>query len=209
MLKYELQNILCSNGEVKYGAVIQTILRYLKRSQSASSVAQNYKQSKRQETEKLRRWIDKNQFWAQNINPENFISAGAEQKVYLFSDKEVIKLNDAIYYASWIDYFYSLLINNYFFPNTAYELLGFYKENELIYSVVKQQYIRANQPTSLENVREFMKANGFECVRNNDYKNAELGIILEDLHDENVLTYDGVLYFIDTVFYLTDNFWNN
>ncbi len=61
MLKYELQNILCSNDEVKYGAVIQTILRYLKRSQSASSVAQNYKQSKRQETEKLRRWIDKNQ----------------------------------------------------------------------------------------------------------------------------------------------------
>ena len=33
--------------------------------------------------------------------------------------------------------------------------------------------------------------------------NEELGIILEDLHDENVLTRNGLLYFIDTVFYLT------
>jgi len=47
-----------------------------------------------------------------------------------------------------------------------------------------------------------MKSNGFENTRNNDYYNASLGIILEDLHDENVLTQDGILYFIDTVFYL-------
>ena len=30
----------------------------------------------------------------------------------------------------------------------------------------------------------------------------ELGIILEDLHDENVLTRNEILYFVDTVFYL-------
>ena len=34
-------------------------------------------------------------------------------------------------------------------------------------------------------------------------------LFLEDLHDENVLTRNEVLYFIDTVFYLTDIFWNN
>ncbi|MBK7212413.1 MAG: hypothetical protein IPH88_03740 [Bacteroidales bacterium] len=32
-------------------------------------------------------------------------------------------------------------------------------------------------------------------------------MIIEDLHDESVLTKDGLLYFIDTVFYLTDAFW--
>ncbi len=47
-----------------------------------------------------------------------------------------------------------------------------------------------------------MLNNGFENKRNNDYFNPELGIIIEDLHDENVLTHDGILYFIDTVFYL-------
>ena len=41
------------------------------------------------------------------------------------------------------------------------------------------------------------------------YYNHELGLILEDLHDENVLTKDGLLYFIDTVFYLTDEFWSD
>lgn len=35
----------------------------------------------------------------------------------------------------------------------------------------------------------------------------ELGIILEDLHDENVLTQDGTLKFIDTVFYITEQFY--
>jgi hypothetical protein len=44
--------------------------------------------------------------------------------------------------------------------------------------------------------------NGFDNTRNNDYYNPELRLILEDLHDENVLTQDGVLYFIDTVFYI-------
>ena len=47
-----------------------------------------------------------------------------------------------------------------------------------------------------------MYSNGFLNTRNHDYLNADLNIILEDLHDENVLTKDGVHYFIDTVFYL-------
>jgi Serine/Threonine/Tyrosine Kinase found in polyvalent proteins len=51
-----------------------------------------------------------------------------------------------------------------------------------------------------------MLDNGFENNKNNDYINIELGIILEDLHDENVLTFDGNLFFIDTVFYLKNNF---
>ncbi|MDI1234627.1 MAG: hypothetical protein PSX81_10120 [bacterium] len=49
-------------------------------------------------------------------------------------------------------------------------------------------------------------SNGFKNTRYNDYLNPELGIILEDLHDENVLTRDDILYFIDTVFYTTDQF---
>ena len=45
-------------------------------------------------------------------------------------------------------------------------------------------------------------------IRNNDYRNPQLGIIIEDLHDENVLTRGGVLAFIDTVFYVEDGFWD-
>lgn len=63
--------------------------------------------------------------------------------------------------------------------------------------------------TDLNEVKNFLKQNGFENNRNNDYINQELGVILEDLHDENVLTKNDILYFIDTVFYLTNPFWND
>lgn len=99
-----------------------------------------------------------------------------------------------------------MLLNNYFFPDTAYQLLGFYKDNEVLYAVVQQPFVKATEKTDLTIVKKFMLKNGFINTRNDDYFNPELGIILEDLHDENVLTENGILQFIDTVFYLTDNF---
>ena len=51
----------------------------------------------------------------------------------------------------------------------------------------------------------FLKNNGFQNTKNHDYYNAALGLILEDLHDENVLTQNGMLYFIDTVFYIVSD----
>jgi len=111
-------------------------------------------------------------------------------------------LNDAIYYLSWVDYFVNLLLNNYFFPDTAYKLLGFIEDSSILYAVVEQHFINATEKTDLKHVEQFMTSNGFQKVRNNDYFNPELGIILEDLHDENVLTSNRILYFIDTVFYL-------
>ena len=54
-----------------------------------------------------------------------------------------------------------------------------------------------------------MAANGFENKRRHDYENESLGLIIEDLHDENVLTAEGMLYFIDTVFFIKPNkFWD-
>ena len=76
-----------------------------------------------------------------------------------------------------------------------------------MYAVVQQSYVAITANTDLEQVKKFLTQNGFENTRNNDYFNPELGIILEDLHDENVLTRNGVLYFIDTVFFLTKKFW--
>ena len=99
------------------------------------------------------------------------------------------------------------MIHNLFFQHLAYELCDFLKQDEKLYSVVKQAYVKSTEATDLNNVKEFMDANGFLLKKNNDYYNPELGIILEDLHDENVLTTKGVLQFIDTVFYLTEEFY--
>ena len=63
--------------------------------------------------------------------------------------------------------------------------------------------------TNLGQVKEFMAANGFKNKRRHDYENESLGLIIEDLHDENVLTADGMLHFIDTVFFIKPNrFWD-
>lgn len=209
MNKDELRDILCGARQVSHGAPIQAIAHYLRRSQSSSQESKKPKSIKEEETERLCQWIEEHHFWYSSIDIANFVSAGAEQKVYLDGEKDVLKLNDSIYYASWLDYLYNLLLNNYLFPDTAYDLLGFYREDKTLYAVVRQSFVKENEPTSLEKVKTYLRNNGFDIIRNNDYRNPELGIILEDLHDENVLTKDGVLFFIDTVFYLESDFWND
>lgn len=208
-MKDELRNIISGKSQVSNGAIIQTIASYLKRSSETSEVAKNEKHFKKQETKILIDFITQNNLWVTNIDTTKYISEGAEQKVYLNDNEYVLKLNDGIFYSSWEDYFYNLLLHNFYFPDTAYELLGFIIDNESLYAIVKQHFVKATEKTDLQMVKDFLTANGFVNTKNNDYKNDELGIILEDLHDENVLTKNGLLYFIDTVFFMTEKFYKD
>jgi hypothetical protein len=165
-------------------------------------MVKNQQQRKEEETKSLIQFAEVNNLWVDNINIDLYVSQGAEQKVYLKDGSTVLKLNDAIYYANWVDYFHNLLLNNLFFPDTAYQLLGFYQEAAVLYAVVEQPFVKANEKTDLNMVKAFLENNGFINKKNHDYYNEELGLILEDLHDENVLTQNGMLYFIDTVFYI-------
>ena len=82
-------------------------------------------------------------------------------------------------------------------------MLGFFLNHQnILYAVVEQPFVKATHKTNNEIVVQFLAANGFVNTKNYDYYNAELGIILEDLHDQNVLTQNDKLFFIDTVFYL-------
>lgn len=203
MEKDELQNIIQGKSSNSQDALIQTITSFLRTSQSTSGMAKNDKHYKQQETKSLIDYCNQNNLWVgKKINFDLFVSEGAEQKVYIKNEKIVYKLNDAIYYESWLDYLQNLLLNNYFFSDTTYTLIGFHLIDDFLYALVEQPFVKANQHTNLDQVKEFMIANGFQNIRNHDYYNPDLGIILEDLHDENVLTQDGVLYFIDTVFYI-------
>jgi len=207
-LKNELYNVLSGKSKIRFGTTIQAVASYLNNGAQASATIENQKHYKKQEAKRLESYITANNLWI-NIDLSQYVSEGAEQKVYLKDTESVLKLNDSIYYNSWKDYLYNLLLHNYFFPDTAYDLIGFTKDNDILYAVVQQSYVSITANTDLEQVKEFLTLNGFKNNRNNDYYNSDLGIILEDLHDENVLTRNEVLYFIDTVFYLTDVFWNN
>jgi len=202
-IKNDLQNLFSGKGEVRFGATIQAITNYLEKGSPTSQEIKDSKLVKKQEAEKLEVFISENGLWKE-VDFDSYVSEGAEQKVYLLDSIHVLKLNDAIYYATWRDYFRNLLMHNYFFPDTAYELIGFTKQDEILYAIVQQAYVTFTDPTNLEQVKSFLLHNGFKNTRNNDYLNEDIGIILEDLHDENVLTGNGILYFIDTVFYLTE-----
>lgn len=207
-IKDELQNIILGDEQTGSDSQLKKAQNFLRRNEEASSSVEKQQRFKDEETTALIAFAKRGNLFYDNPIPINdFISEGAEQKVYRFDDTHVLKTNQSIFYESWLDYFNSLLIHNFFFPATAYTFLGFQIINNELHAVVKQEFILSNENTDLETVKEFLEYNGFRHKKNNDYFNPEIGLIFEDLHDENVLSYNGILYFIDTVFYLTQEFY--
>jgi hypothetical protein len=154
----------------------------------------------------LKTYAENKGFWMQSLPAGSlYLTEGGESKIYLAPDQlHVIKNNDAVYYATWLEYFNSLVIHNVLFPNTAYKFAGFTlgKEGELR-AVVQQRFIEGDQ-ADLTNIKEHLIFNGFAHTKRQDYFNAEFGLILEDMHDENVIASNDVLFFIDTVFYIME-----
>ena len=173
-MKDEIYDILSGKSEVRFGAIIQSISHYLGVCSKSSQISKTEKPYKKEETKNLEKYISELDLWINDIDFSKYISEGAEQRVFLKSDAHVIKLNDSIYYTSWEDYFHNLLLHNYFFPDTAYKLLGFTKENEVLYAVVQQAFVSITEQTDLEKVKIFMQSNGFENTRNHDYFNLSL-----------------------------------
>lgn len=207
-LKNELQNIIFGQVKNGKGELIKTTQTYLGKSFETGPGAEKKEFSREQEEESLREYISANNLW---ISPDVFgtyITEGAEQKVYFTEGADdVMKISDAVFYVLWWDYFNNLLIHNHLFPDTAYTLIGFHDSANTLFAVLKQQFIESTEMTNLDNVKQFMLSNGFLLKKNNDYYHPYLGIIIEDLHDENVLTNKGVLFFTDTVIYITEEFY--
>lgn len=209
-VKDELQNIILRDEQTGTDSQLKKAQNFLRGYAEASISAEKQQHLKDKEAAALIVFaIEENLFYDKSIPLSDFISEGAEQKVYRFDDITVLKTNRSIFYESWFDYFNSLLIHNFFFPATAYHFMGFKMIDDELHAVVKQEFILANENTNLTILKEFLEYNGFKHARNNDYFNPEIGLIFEDLHDENVISNNGVLYFIDTVFYLTPEFYTN
>lgn len=158
---------------------------------------------KKEQEKLLKSHSTKENWWVRDLPDEDhFLARGGEAVIYLGPDnRSVIKLNDAVYYATWLEFFNSLVIHNLLFKDTAYIFLGFTDKNNCLQAVLQQAFIRSDAPVDLSDVKKLLAFNGFENTRRNDYYNKELGLILEDIHDENVIVNSETLFFIDTVFY--------
>jgi hypothetical protein len=51
----------------------------------------------------------------------------------------------------------------------------------------------------LQDIQALLTFNGFENIKRQDYFNKEYTLVLEDMHDENVISRQGVLFFIDRI----------
>jgi len=151
----------------------------------------------------LKSYAKKVSLWLTSLPAgSQYLTRGGESQVYLAVDnRHVVKLNDAVYYATWTEYFNSLVIHNLLFPSTAYSLLGFMEINESLCVMVQQPFIEGEQ-AELEDIQELLTFNGFEHIKRQDYYSSEFGLVLEDMHDENVIAKADILFFIDTVFYI-------
>jgi Serine/Threonine/Tyrosine Kinase found in polyvalent proteins len=158
---------------------------------------------KERQTEFLKSYALQSGIWLPSLPSDtHYLTRGGESKIFMDTDNlNVIKVNEGIYYATWTEYFTSLVVHNLLFPNTAYSLVGFGEDGAKLCAVLKQPFIKGQQ-AKLEDIKALLTFNGFTNTKRQDYFNEEFGLILEDMHDENVISREDVLFFIDTVFYV-------
>jgi hypothetical protein len=130
------------------------------------------------------------------------IGAGAEQRVYLYQNGyEVIKANTGTYHGNWLEFFNRLLCHAILFPATRYTTIGFTTVEQAFAVLIKRQFALLTEGAPRSIVEPYLNEHGFKRSKNDDYYNPALGIILEDLHDENVFMLEGQILFIDPVIY--------
>lgn len=132
---------------------------------------------------------------------------GKEYEVYFSNDgKNVFKVNK-IANGDFDEFFKSLLIHNYFFPETKYELVGFIKKENNYLPVLKQSMIKENTNYNYRIITNKLTTLGFTEINSGQFKNNKLGIGIFDLDPYNVKFVDGKPYFIDPVIYIHPSFY--
>ncbi len=122
------------------------------------------------------------------------IGEGTEQQVYLdINGLSVVKTNDAIMHGTWLEFFDRLALHNWLFPEVTYRLSGFTTVKLRLAAIIHQTFIKSEKGANRQQVEKDLFNRGFIRVRNDDYYNQSLGIILEALHGENQHAYGQVL----------------
>ena len=133
---------------------------------------------------------------------------GNEQLVFVSDDGSyVTKINDGAYHGTWLEFFDRLALHNFLFPETAYKFTGFtirigFHGEDRFACILQQPFIQTDKGAGFELVKNDMNLRGFRHLKGNDFYNPEMGLIVEDLHDENVFEGKESLIYIDPVIYL-------
>jgi len=155
----------------------------------------------------LRKWATKNNLmldaaaftreWEEQGRIE-----GAEHQVYI-NKGIVYKRNNLSYHGNWLEYLDRLALHHWLFPDTAMKFEGLMEVDGQLQAIVTQKAFSGVRGATLEEVSSEMQKRGLQQIRNYDFYSPSLGIIVEDLHDENVMIdEEGLLIIFDPVIYL-------
>ncbi|HVF97939.1 MAG TPA: hypothetical protein VM871_11485 [Flavisolibacter sp.] len=154
-------------------------------------------------------WAKENQLWLPEARfivtyAPSYIAEGSEQKVYLNPDgKTVTKRNTGCYHSTWLEFFLRLIVHQATFPSTAYTVTGFTETEGQLCVIVQQAWFNVDRGAPEEETDAFLSQYGFVNLEYNEFYSKEHGIILDDLHDENVLMgNEDNLVVIDPIIYL-------
>lgn len=113
---------------------------------------------KKEQAQRLEQFCAEQALWiTQFPAEETFLTRGGEARVYLDDDnRHVIKLNDTVYYATWLEFLNSILLHNLIFTNTAYKLVGFGKENGTLIAILKQPFVISDAAVDLNDIQAFL-----------------------------------------------------
>ena len=127
---------------------------------------------------------------------------GGEHQVYQ-AEGLFYKRNNMAYHSSYLEYFHRVVLHNYLFAETALRFEGFVWYDNLLQPVISQKALLGRRGATRDEVEYEMKLRGFTRHVADNYHNPAVGILVEDLHDENVLVdTDGDLLIFDPVIYL-------
>lgn len=139
-------------------------------------------------------------------------ASGMEQDVYYNEDgKTVTKINSNDAHDNWDDFFERIAIHNSIFPDTQYTIKGYTNHKGLFSAVLEQPLIKGGA-VGFREVKNEMKKLGFEPMfpksknfeERYSFIDKEKGIIVKDLHGENVIKgEDGKIHIIDPIIEFT------
>ena len=127
---------------------------------------------------------------------------GGEHQLYA-ENGFVYKRNKLLYHSSWLEYFHRLILHNWLFQETRLTFEGLMWVDGDLQPVVSQKIIEAIRGADQAEVEDEMSKRGFVRRNADNYHSASLGLLVEDLHDENVLiSPTGSLFIFDPVIYI-------
>ena len=157
----------------------------------------------------LQRFAIENNCWFSDLSLfGEFSDKGSENEVYSSTDSEIVyKLNDFRYADDNLNSFFERIeAHNLYFPDCAYDLIGFaLNSNGHVCAVLTQPFIRAKREATEEEIAQSLEKSGFIPQLDGEYyTNGEHDIF--DAFPNNVLLgRDNQLYFIDTIIYKTQD----